>query len=162
MSGEAVFDEAGRQLYGLDAETYLKVQSKRDHAYERKVLEWVKATLKGKYDGFFDEGDIWMSLKSGVCLCLLVNHLKPKSIPKFAQTGLKPLVEVALLLSLARRIIAHGANAHPFPLFTHQMDNIQLFLKALWSLGVPSGALFNTSDLYQKKVSSVQSSKTPS
>ena len=45
-------------------------------------------------------------------------------MPKFAKTKLLPLVE---------------------------MDNIQLYLKACWNFGVPSGDFFVVSDLYKKK-----------
>ena len=71
-----------------------------------------------------DVNDLWISLRSGVVLCNLVNKIKPGTIPKFAKTKLLPLME---------------------------MDNIQLYLKACWSLGVPSGDFFIVSDLYHNK-----------
>jgi hypothetical protein len=116
-----VIDEGGNRLFGLDAEIYLKMQAKRDRGWEKTVLQWVQDVTG---EPLLDLDDIWLSLKSGVVLCQLVNKVKPGLIPKFAEARLIPLIE---------------------------MDNIQLFLQAVWKLGVPSRDLFVTADLYKKK-----------
>jgi len=67
--------------------------------------------------------DIIQSLKSGIVLCKLVNKLQPGIIPKY--------------------------NTRRIPLL--EMENIGLYLKACWELGVPSEELFVTSDLYLSK-----------
>ena len=71
-----------------------------------------------------DLKDVWVSLKSGVILCRLINKIKPKLIPKIATKRLLPLVE---------------------------QSNIQLFLTACSSLGVPRDRIFLVSDLHQSK-----------
>jgi hypothetical protein len=56
--------------------------------------------------------DLWAVLKNGTVLIRAVNVLKPNVIPKYNRARLVPLLE---------------------------MDNIQLYLKACWNLGLPSG-----------------------
>ncbi|KAL6055860.1 LIM domain protein 3 [Balamuthia mandrillaris] len=63
------------------------------------------------------------SLQSGILLCKLVNTIRPGIIRKF--------------------------NTRRIPLL--EMENIGLYLKACWELGVPSSDLFVTSDLYLRK-----------
>lgn len=75
----------------------------------------------GKVTGAKMENDIWASLKSGVVLCQLVNCIKPGTIAR-SEAKLLPMIE---------------------------MENIQLYLTALWGMGVPSIDLFITSDLYR-------------
>lgn len=67
------------------------------------------------------ENSVWASLKSGVVLCQLVNCIKPGTIVR-SEAKLLPMIE---------------------------MENIQLYLTALWGMGVPSLDLFITSDLYR-------------
>lgn len=110
-------------MYGLDAELYLKENQRRE---ENKGLEiqlgnWIETTIG---EPLVDKEDLWVSLKSGVVLCKLVNKIKPGTITAFNTTRLLPLLE---------------------------MDNIQIYLKALWQLGVNSRDLFVTPDLYKKK-----------
>eukprot|EP01132_Coremiostelium_polycephalum_P009978 gene9978-12230_t len=67
--------------------------------------------------------DLIESLKSGIVLCTLINVLLPGTIKTI--------------------------NTKPIPLM--QVENIGLYLKACWKVGVPSSDLFVTSDLYQRK-----------
>lgn len=67
--------------------------------------------------------DIADSLKSGIVLCKLLNAIEPGTVKKI---NMKP---IALM----------------------QVENIQLYLKGCWHLGVPTSDLFVTSDLFQKK-----------
>eukprot|EP00808_Paulinella_micropora_P003955 g28293.t1 len=74
MSGNVVVDAAGKRLYGMDAEHYQKMQSKRDLAYEAELLHWIgEATATG----VADVNDAWVSLKSGVVLCQLISTVSP-------------------------------------------------------------------------------------
>ncbi|KYQ92066.1 hypothetical protein DLAC_06904 [Tieghemostelium lacteum] len=67
--------------------------------------------------------DLIESLRSGIILCNLINALLPGTISKI--------------------------NQKPLPLM--QIENIGLYLKACWKVGIPSSDLFVTSDLYQRK-----------
>ncbi|GAM22729.1 hypothetical protein SAMD00019534_059040 [Acytostelium subglobosum LB1] len=67
--------------------------------------------------------DLIESLRSGIVLCTLINVLIPDTIKKI--------------------------NTKPIPLM--EVENIGLYLKACWKVGVPSSDLFVTSDLYQRK-----------
>ncbi|EGG24025.1 hypothetical protein DFA_06163 [Cavenderia fasciculata] len=69
------------------------------------------------------QDDLIESLRSGIVLCTLVNILLPETIKKI--------------------------NVKPIPLM--QVENLTMYLKACWKIGVPSSDLFVTSDLYQKK-----------
>eukprot|EP00026_Physarum_polycephalum_P002342 Phypoly_transcript_02348.p1 GENE.Phypoly_transcript_02348~~Phypoly_transcript_02348.p1 ORF type:complete len:858 (+),score=182.70 Phypoly_transcript_02348:213-2786(+) len=70
-----------------------------------------------------DNDDIAEALKSGIVLCKLLNAIQPGTVKNI---NLKP---IALM----------------------QVENIQLYLKGCWNLGVPSSDLFVTSDLHNKK-----------
>eukprot|EP00457_Paulinella_chromatophora_P000981 gb/GEZN01000983.1/.p1 GENE.gb/GEZN01000983.1/~~gb/GEZN01000983.1/.p1 ORF type:complete len:1065 (-),score=267.74 gb/GEZN01000983.1/:239-3289(-) len=97
------------------------MEAKRDKNWERRVLMWVQ-TVVG--EPLPDLDDVWVCLKTGVVLCKLVNKLRPNTINKFSTTRLHALVE---------------------------RDNIQLFIKACWQLGLQSAQMFSISDLYSKK-----------
>jgi hypothetical protein len=56
----------GRTLFGLDAETYLKIQAKTDPFLERRLAEWIETLLGEKLE---NPNDLHLSLKSGVILC---------------------------------------------------------------------------------------------
>src|SRR5690349_12573564 len=89
--------------------------------WEIQVADWLETTID---EPLTDRTDLWISLKNGVVLCKLVNKIKPGTIASFNTTRLLPLLE---------------------------MDNIQIYLKSLWQLGVSSRDLFVTPDLYKKK-----------
>eukprot|EP01133_Synstelium_polycarpum_P011536 gene11536-13464_t len=67
--------------------------------------------------------DLIESLRSGIVLCTLINSLMPDTIKKI--------------------------NQKPIPLM--QIENIQLYIKKCWQVGVASSDLFVSSDLYQRK-----------
>lgn len=123
VNSKMVVGVDGSEMFGLDAELYLKEQAKRDlnKEWEVKLADWIEVTVG---EPLIDKLDLWLSLKSGVVLCKLVNKIKPGTIASFNQSKLMPLLE---------------------------MDNIQIYLKALWQLGVNSRDLFVTPDLYKKK-----------
>ena len=105
----------------MDAELHLKREAQKDPEFELQVAEWIVGVSGAPLANMTD---LWISLRSGVTLCELINAIVPQSIKRYGKTNLLPLVE---------------------------MDNIQLYLKACWNMGVPSGDFFIVSDLYQKK-----------
>lgn len=116
----------GRILYGLDAETYLKMTSKEDPELEKKVAKWIESVMGIKFSSY-DLGD---QLKSGIVLCNLVNILKNGTIPKFNKRSKNGSDKIHVLM---------------------EVENINLYLKACWKLGVPSSDLFTVNDLHQKR-----------
>jgi len=115
-NSSVVMTPDGQRIHGMDAEIFLKMEGKRDRVREAKILEWVELVVKEP----IDKSDGWVSLKSGVILCKLINILKPGTIPKFSTTRLNVLVE---------------------------RENVQAFLRACWQLGMPNGCIFHTSDI---------------
>ena len=57
-----VIDDSGKRLYGLDAEIYQKLESKRDPNLELKVALWLENFLG---EEVVDRHDLWISLKNG-------------------------------------------------------------------------------------------------
>ncbi len=82
-----------------DAELHSKREAQRDPEFELEVAKWVERAVG---EPLMDVNDLWLSLRSGVVLCVLANRIVPNTIPRFAKTKLLPLME---------------------------MDNIQLYLK---------------------------------
>jgi len=68
-------------------------------------------------------GDFEEVLKNGVILCKLMNKISPGAVPKFKEKGM------------------------PFIL----MENIQSFLKAAKTYGVPDTEVFQTPDLFEAR-----------
>lgn len=82
----------GRTLYGLDAETYLKMASKEDPEMEKTVIKWIESVLDIKIRMFLirivggylyinychflkiASYDVGNELKSGIILCRFVLH----------------------------------------------------------------------------------------
>jgi hypothetical protein len=62
-----VTTDDGRELYGLDAETYLKIKAKENPNRERRLGEWLETFLEIKLE---DPGDLHISLKNGIVLIL--------------------------------------------------------------------------------------------
>uniref|UniRef100_A0A6B2KXU5 Calponin-homology (CH) domain-containing protein n=1 Tax=Arcella intermedia TaxID=1963864 RepID=A0A6B2KXU5_9EUKA len=106
----------------MDAEQYLKMKSKEDPEWERKVGEWIEDVLGRSIE---DTSDLFKSLKSGVVLCHLINAIKPGTITKFND---KPTLHVLM-----------------------ERENINLYLDACYRLGVPKDGLFVTSDLHGRR-----------
>ena len=77
----------------------MKREAQRDADFELSVAKWIE---KATGEPLADPGNLWLSLKSGVVLCSLINVIVPGSVKKFNKTNLLPLME---------------------------MDNIQLYLK---------------------------------
>jgi len=71
----------GKQLFGIDAEAYLKNERKRNIELEQKLCGWIEGLIGEKLEaGIYNFYD---SLKSGKALCKLMNAIIPNSIPKF-------------------------------------------------------------------------------
>jgi len=113
----------GRTLFGLDAEIYLKLKAKEDPEWESKVGAWIEKVL-GK--PLIDSKDIHTSCKDGVILCELVNKIQPGTIKKINPT-------TGMLKHLAER------------------DNINLYLKACYTLGIDNSSMFTIADLHAKR-----------
>lgn len=85
----------GRTLYGLDAETYVRMQGKEDPTWKLKVMEWMEIVAECE---LADKEDLWSSLKDGIYLCDMVNKIKAGAVskinrPKANQKTLHPLME---------------------------------------------------------------------
>ncbi|KAK5576477.1 hypothetical protein RB653_007621 [Dictyostelium firmibasis] len=119
--GNAVYRGDGTRLYGLDAELELKAQSKRDPQTEVELMIWIEKVIGEKLK-FPD--DLIESLRSGIVLCKLLNSLIPGTIKNINTSR-----DTAL----------------------HHMENIGLYLKACWIVGIQSSDLFVSSDLYLRK-----------
>ncbi|KAM9968543.1 hypothetical protein ACTFIW_007693 [Dictyostelium discoideum] len=119
--GNAVFRGDGVRLYGLDAELELKAQAKRDPQTEIELIKWIEKVIGEKLK-FPD--DLIESLRSGIVLCKLLNSLIPGTIK-----NINTARDTAL----------------------HHMENIGLYLKACWIVGIQSSDLFVSSDLYLRK-----------
>lgn len=115
-----VYDDNGKRLFGKTAEDYLATHT-RDLPWEKSVLVWVEQVIEEKLASV---DDIWLSLKSGIALCKLLNKLIPGSCPDFKTDDLVPLQE---------------------------LSNISYYLDVCWSLGLPSDEVFTSADLYHKK-----------
>jgi hypothetical protein len=90
FSGGVETDD-GRILYGLDAETYLKIKDKEDPEYEKEIRSWIESVLGEK----LPSPDTHLCLKNGVILCRLINTLRPGAIRKYTTTGkFHALVEI--------------------------------------------------------------------
>ena len=61
-----VVTTGGKRLFGMDAELYLKQQSKRDPQWELEVAEWIEEIVGEKLK---NKNDLGESLKDGVILC---------------------------------------------------------------------------------------------
>eukprot|EP01113_Clastostelium_recurvatum_P030741 TRINITY_DN3769_c0_g1_i1.p1 TRINITY_DN3769_c0_g1~~TRINITY_DN3769_c0_g1_i1.p1 ORF type:complete len:413 (+),score=96.84 TRINITY_DN3769_c0_g1_i1:22-1239(+) len=106
--------------YGLDLEHQEKLVTKAltgDALHDEAVMDWIEFMTGQEVDGIYD------SLRSGVVLCLLVNAIKPDTIPRI--------------------------HMKPVPML--EMENIQAYLNACAAFGVPRSELFSTSDLYEHK-----------
>lgn len=116
----------GRTLYGLDAETYVRMQGKEDPTWKLKVMEWMEAVAEVPLS---NKDDLWLSLKDGIYLCEMVNKMKPNCIPK------------------VNRPKANQATLHPLM----ERENITKYLEICYKVGIPSRAMFAMTDLHKKE-----------
>eukprot|EP01121_Diplochlamys_sp_Union-15-3_P017106 TRINITY_DN595_c0_g1_i2.p1 TRINITY_DN595_c0_g1~~TRINITY_DN595_c0_g1_i2.p1 ORF type:complete len:375 (+),score=42.15 TRINITY_DN595_c0_g1_i2:34-1158(+) len=114
----------GRTVYGLDAESYLKIRAKEDPYFEKEVGQWIESVLGEKLN---DLGDLHGCLKDGIILCRLLNKLKPGIIPKY---------------NLPKK----GQSLHPLM----ERENIGLFLMASKQFDISAEDMFSTTDLYAR------------
>ncbi|GBG25087.1 Calponin-1 [Hondaea fermentalgiana] len=105
--------------FGLDKELADHEASKREPELEAKVRDYVEQ-LSGKS---FESDDMLESLKDGVLLCLMINHVKPGAVRKINESKM------------------------PFKM----MENISNFLRACRSeLSMTEADLFTVPDLYDR------------
>jgi len=111
-----------------------------DAEIERKMQAKRDPNLERDIEGWIETvigeklmppGNLAESLKNGIALCKIINVIRPGSIKTI--------------------------NKKPIALM--EMENIGFYLKACWNLGVPSGELFVTSDLYLKKRNTYSTTK---
>jgi hypothetical protein len=120
-----VTTDDGRELYGLDAETYLKIKAKENPNRERRLGEWLETFLEIKLE---DPGDLHISLKNGIVLILLMNKLRPGIIAKYNQEQ-------------------NGKKLHALA----ETANIQLYLRACEKMGIAKSNLFDPYDLHARR-----------
>lgn len=90
-----VYRGDGVRLYGMDAETELKVRAKRDAKLETELASWIAQLLQIAWPG----PDLITPLRSGIILCRVANAIKPGSVRVINQ---RPIG--ALSLPIPRRI----------------------------------------------------------
>jgi hypothetical protein len=117
--------EDGRTLFGMDAETYLRIKEKEDPELERKTGEWIEDVL-GK--SIADPSNLYLSLKDGVVLCELINKIQPNAVKKFVTPKL-------------------GKPLHVL----QERENINQYLGACYKIGMSRDALFVVSDLHGRQ-----------
>jgi hypothetical protein len=61
-------------------------EAQRDPEWELQVAKWVE---KAAGEPLLDVNDLWISLRSGIVLCNLINKIKPGTIPRFAKTKVR-------------------------------------------------------------------------
>lgn len=89
--------------------------------------DWEKkviAWIEGVLGEKLPSDELWVCLKNGLVLIRLLNAIKPGTVVKYNKTRLVPLLE---------------------------MDNIHIFLKGCWTLGVPSECMFSTTELHKRQ-----------
>eukprot|EP01090_Pellita_catalonica_P010640 TRINITY_DN22071_c0_g1_i1.p2 TRINITY_DN22071_c0_g1~~TRINITY_DN22071_c0_g1_i1.p2 ORF type:complete len:168 (+),score=22.11 TRINITY_DN22071_c0_g1_i1:1125-1628(+) len=96
----------GREIVGVDAEAFRKVELKRNRPLEREIAKWVAEVT----NQVVDLDDPIESLRSGITLIHLVNAIRPNTVTRYNKRSI-PLLE---------------------------MENIGLYLKGCWTIGVPS------------------------
>jgi len=118
---------------GFAAEAKAKMDSKYDPVLACDLLQWISDLTGAEInteDGSMDNS--YNTLRDGVLLCNLINSI---------QEGLVPEKKINKTSKMAFKC----------------MENIQLFLSAAASLGVPDHELFQTVDLWEmQNMSSVQ------
>lgn len=123
----AVKQKPVQNLYGMDAELHEKVQSKYTDKDWLDAVTWA-TQVTGKRvllpDDCTAEEKFWSAFRSGTLLCSLINVLFPGTLAK--------------------------TNNHEGVALAERED-IQLYINACLTVGVPSHETFSVSDLYDKK-----------
>jgi len=108
---------------GFAAEAQRRIISKYNEDHAREVLEWVKEVTGDQINTSGDMDNFFEVLKDGTLLCKLVNEMKAGSVKKVNTT------------TMAFKC----------------MENINSFLQAATTLGVPTQEQFQTVDLWEKQ-----------
>ncbi|KYN08887.1 Myophilin [Trachymyrmex cornetzi] len=101
----------------------LQINSKYSEELAQECLEWIKTITGENINTNGDMDNFYEILKDGILLCRLVNDIKEGSVKKINKT------------SLAFKC----------------MENINAFLEAAKSLGVPPQETFQTVDLWERQ-----------
>jgi len=108
---------------GFAAEAQRKIMSKYNDEHASEVLEWIKVITGESFNTSGDPDNFYEVLKDGTVLCKLVNEIQAGSVKKI------------------------NTSAMAFKC----MENINNFLAAALTLGVPSQEQFQTVDLWEKQ-----------
>jgi len=108
---------------GFAAEAQRKIMSKYNEEHAHEVLDWIKQITNENIDTSGDMDNFYEVLKDGTLLCKLVNDLKADSVKKI------------------------NTSTMAFKC----MENINNFLAAVTTLGVPSQEQFQTVDLWERQ-----------
>lgn len=108
---------------GFAAEAQRKVNAKYSEELAQESLEWIKTITEENINVAGDMDNFYEVLKDGILLCKLANCIKPGIVKKVNQT------------SMAFKC----------------MENINAFLDAAKTLGVPAQETFQTVDLWEKQ-----------
>jgi len=108
---------------GFAREAQEKIDSKYSEANAREVLEWIRCLTGQPENVSGDQDNVFTALRDGTTLCELMNVMQPGIITKMQKS------------KLAFRC----------------MENINLFLEAAKSFGMPPTELFQTVDLWEKQ-----------
>jgi len=108
---------------GFAAEAQRKIQSKYSEEHAHEVLEWIKSVTNDDINTSGDMDNFYELLKDGLLLCKLVNDLKAGSVKRV------------------------NTSTMAFKC----MENINNFLAAVTTLGVPTQEQFQTVDLWERQ-----------
>jgi hypothetical protein len=108
---------------GFAADAQRKVNEKYSEEHAQEVLQWIKQITNEDIDTAGDMDNFYQVLKDGTVLCKLVNQFKEGSVKKI------------------------NTSTMAFKC----MENINNFLAAVTSFGVPSVEQFQTVDLWEKQ-----------
>jgi len=108
---------------GFAAQAQAKINSKYSESHAQEVLEWIRE-LTGEPDNVSgDPENVYEHLRDGTLLCKLANEIQPGTVKKVQQS------------KMAFKC----------------MENINMFLEAAKTFGVPNQELFQTVDLWEKQ-----------
>ncbi|CAH0701095.1 unnamed protein product [Spodoptera exigua] len=108
---------------GFAAEAQRKINSKYSEELAQECLEWIQAIIGEPTNTSGDMDNFYEVLKDGTILCKLVNDIQPNIVKK---------VNVSKMAFKC-------------------MENINAFLEAAKTLGVPAQETFQTVDLWERQ-----------